>query len=43
MKETLYNHFVQLISTKNDYAHTQGVLQFDSPSETTYFWWGCSE
>jgi LPXTG-motif cell wall anchor domain protein len=37
MKETLYNHFVQLISTKNDYAHTQGVLQFDSPSETAYF------
>ena len=37
MKETLYNHFVQLISTKNDYAHTQGILQFDYPNETAYF------
>lgn len=37
MKETLYNHFVRLISTKNDYAHTQGILQFDYPNETAYF------
>lgn len=37
MKETLYNHFVKLISTKNDYAHTQGILQFDYPNETAYF------
>lgn len=37
MKETLYNHFVRLISTKNDYARTQGILQFDYPNETAYF------
>ena len=37
MKEGLYNDFVELVSHKNDYAHTQGILQFDYANETVYF------
>lgn len=37
MKEKLYNDLVMLVSTKGDYAHTQGILQFDSAHETIYF------
>ena len=37
MKEKLYDDLVMLISTKGDYAHTQGILQFDSAHETIYF------
>ena len=37
MKEELYNNLVELVSHKNDYAHTQGILQFDYANETVYF------
>ena len=37
MKEKLYNDLVELVSHKNDYAHTQGILQFDYANETVYF------
>ena len=37
MKEKLYNDLVMLVSTKGDYAHTQGILQFDYANETAYF------
>ena len=37
MKEKLYNDLVMLVSTKGDYAHTQGILQFDYANEPIYF------
>ena len=37
MKEQLYNDLVMLVSTKGDYAHTEGILQFDYANETIYF------
>ncbi|MFS9374808.1 SEC10/PgrA surface exclusion domain-containing protein [Streptococcus infantis] len=37
MKEKLYNDLVMLVSTKGDYAHTQGILNFDYANETVYF------
>ena len=37
MKKKLYDDLVMLVSTKGDYAHTQGILQFDSANETIYF------
>lgn len=37
MKEKLYNDLIMLVSTKGDYAHTQGILQFDAAHETIYF------
>ena len=37
MKEQLYNDLIMLVSTKGDYAHTQGILQFDHAHETIYF------
>jgi hypothetical protein len=37
MKEKLYDDLVMLISTKGDYVHTQGILQFDAAHETIYF------
>ncbi|OFK90539.1 SEC10/PgrA surface exclusion domain-containing protein [Streptococcus sp. HMSC056C01] len=37
MKEQLYNDLVMLVSTKGDYGHTQGILQFDYAHETIYF------
>ena len=37
MKEKLYNDLVMLVSTKGDYAHTEGILQFDHANETIYF------
>ena len=37
MKEQLYNDLIMLVSTKGDYAHTQGILQFDYANETIYF------
>ena len=37
MKAKLYKDLVMLVSTKNDYAHTQGVLNFDYADETVYF------
>ena len=37
MKEKLYNDLVMLVSTKGDYAHTQGILNFDYAKETAYF------
>jgi len=37
MKEKLYGDLIELISHKNDYAHTQGILQFDYANETVYF------
>ena len=37
MKEGLYNDLVELVSHKNDYLHTQGILQFDYANETVYF------
>ena len=37
MKEKLYDDLVELISHKNDYLHTQGILQFDYANETVYF------
>ena len=37
MKEKLYNDLVMLVSTKGDYAHTQGILNFAYANETAYF------
>ena len=37
MKEKLYEDLVMLVSTKGDYGHTQGILQFDYANETIYF------
>ena len=37
MKEKLYDDLVELVSHKNDYLHTQGILQFDYANETVYF------
>ena len=37
MKEELYNNLIELVSHKNDYLHTQGILQFDYADETVYF------
>lgn len=37
MKEKLYDDLIELISHKNDYLHTQGILQFDYANETVYF------
>ena len=37
MKEKLYNDLLMLVSTKGDYAHTQGILNFDYANETAYF------
>ena len=37
MKEELYNNLIELVSHKDDYAHTQGILQFDYANETVYF------
>ena len=37
MKEELYNNLIELVSHKDDYLHTQGILQFDYANETVYF------
>ena len=37
MKEQLYNDLIMLVSTKGDYAHTNGILQFTHADETIYF------
>ena len=37
MKEKLYEDLVMLVSTKGDYGHTEGILQFDYANETIYF------
>ena len=37
MKEKLYDDLIELVSHKNDYPHTQGILQFDYANETVYF------
>ena len=37
MKAKLYDDLVMLVSTKGDYAHTEGILQFDYAHETIYF------
>ena len=37
MKANLYDDLVMLVSTKGDYAHTDGILQFDHAPETIYF------
>ena len=37
MKAKLYDDLVMLVSTKGDYAHTEGILQFDHANETIYF------
>ena len=37
MKEKLYDDLIELVSHKNDYLHTQGILQFDYVNETVYF------
>ena len=37
MKEKLYDDLIELVSHKNDYLHTQGVLQFDYADEVAYF------
>ena len=37
MKEKLYNDLLMLVSTKGDYGHTQGILNFDYAKETVYF------
>lgn len=37
MKEQLYNDLIMLVSTKGDYAHTQGILNFAYANETAYF------
>ena len=37
MKAKLYEDLVMLVSTKGDYAHTQGILNFDYANETAYF------
>lgn len=37
MKAKLYDDLVMLVSTKGDYDHTEGILQFDHAHETIYF------
>ncbi|MCY7077395.1 SEC10/PgrA surface exclusion domain-containing protein [Streptococcus oralis] len=37
MKEKLYDDLIELVSHKNDYLHTQGILQFDYADEVVYF------
>ena len=37
MKEKLYDDLIELVSHKNDYLHTQGILQFDYANEVAYF------
>ena len=37
MKAKLYDDLVMLVSTKGDYAHTAGILQFTHADETIYF------
>ena len=37
MKAKLYDDLVMLVSTKGDYAHTEGILQFAHADETIYF------
>ena len=37
MKEKFYDDLIELVSHKNDYLHTQGILQFDYANETVYF------
>ena len=37
MKEKLYDDLIELVSHKNDYLHTQGILQFDYANEIVYF------
>ena len=37
MKEKLYEDLVMLVSTKGDYGHTEGILQFTHADETIYF------
>lgn len=37
MKAKLYDDLLMLVSTKGDYGHTQGILQFDYAHETIYF------
>ena len=37
MKEKLYDDLIELVSHKNDYLHTQGILQFDYADEVAYF------
>ena len=37
MKEQLYNDLIMLVSTKGDYGHTEGILQFTHANETIYF------
>ena len=37
MKEKLYDDLLELVSHKNDYLHTQGILQFDYADEVAYF------
>ena len=37
MKAKLYDDLVMLVSTKGDYTHTEGILQFDHAHETIYF------
>ena len=37
MKDKLYDDLIELVSHKNDYLHTQGILQFDYADEVAYF------
>ena len=37
MKEKLYDDLIELVSHKNDYLHTRGILQFDYADEVAYF------
>ena len=37
MKAKLYDDLVMLVSTKGDYAHTEGILQFAHANKTIYF------
>ena len=37
MKAKLYDDLLMLVSTKGDYAHTEGILQFAHADETIYF------
>ena len=37
MKEKLYDDLIELVSHKNDYLHTQDILQFDYADEVAYF------
>lgn len=37
MKENLYDDLIELVSHKDDYPHTQGILQFDYANEVAYF------